>query len=175
MASIESIMANTQTANWIWTDDFTFEFINKNISLPGFQGFSPSEIWDMCTINVDTPQISATPNTVIIGGRYRYWVPMHSPINITVTFRDLKGMDLKEYFTKVWQSQLTGYYDNIISTIDVRDAYEKSIFHSDKILIDNISQSQFNNSNTQITEFSVSFITAEFDTGSVQNIGIENG
>jgi hypothetical protein len=133
-------MKNVQKANWIWTDDFKLFFYNSVIPLEAFQGFYADDIWDMCTINIDTAQLSAAPNDVVLAGKHRYWVPLQGTISITATFRDFVGMRLKEYFTKIWFAQQKYYFDEIKSTIRIFDAYGNIMFESDNILIDSISQ-----------------------------------
>jgi hypothetical protein len=164
-------MSNVQSASWIWTDDFRFFFSNNKVTLDNFQGYTGLDIWDMCIINIDTAQLSATPTDVVMAGKHRYWVPLQGTINITATFRDFEGMRLKEYFTKIWHKQQKEYFDVIKSTVKIFDAFENIIFESDHILIDSISQSQFDNANTQITEFSVVFSTGVYGTGEVKGIG----
>jgi hypothetical protein len=168
--SIDRIMTNIQKANWIWTDDFKFFFFNRQIPLAGFE-FYGDDIWDMCTINIDTAQLSSSPTDVVLAGKHRYWVPLQGTISITATFRDYEGMKLKEYFTKIWYAQQKEYFDDIKSTVKIFGAWDNILFESDHILIDSVSQTQFDNNNTQIAEFSVVFSTGVYSTAEVQGIG----
>jgi hypothetical protein len=50
----------------------------------------------------------------------------------------------------------------MVATITISDGCGTDIFKSEKILIDSVSQSQFDNSNSQILEFSVAFSTGDY-------------
>jgi hypothetical protein len=164
-------MKNIQTANWQWTDDFQFFFYNKE-SLK--TEFHPQDVWDMAVINIDTFETSASPEAVAIAGKYRYTVPMYNVFSMSITFRDLEGLQLKDYFMEIWKSQQTKYFDDVKSTIEIYSV-GNLIFKSDDVLIDNISQSQFNNSNTQIMEFTVLFTCTSFSTNKIKNFGKKAG
>jgi len=162
---INEIMKNTIKAEWTWTDDFTFFFYNKNYELHTLE-FNIQNIWDMCTINIDLPQVSANIESIVIGQEYRFWVPIHETFTFTVTFRDFKNMKLKEYFTNIWILQQSKYYDDIKSQVQII-AGEGIMYKSDEVLISNISQTQLDNANTQIAEFSVEFISKSLSNNTI--------
>jgi hypothetical protein len=160
-------MKNIQSSKWQWTDDFQFTLYNRETLDVGLH---PQDVWDMTITNIDTSEKSASPEAVAIGGKYRYSVPMYNVFSLTVTFRDLEGLQLKDYFMKIWKNQQTKYFDDVKSTIEIYSV-GNLIFKSDEVLIDNISPSQFNSSNTQIMEFTVVFTCSSFSTNKIKNFG----
>jgi len=154
---INNIMKNALNTNWTWTDDFSFFFTNREVQFPSMK-LSQEDIWDIAVINIDLPQVSAGVNSVVIGQEYRFWIPLHDVFTFTITFRDFEEMKLKEYFTEIWVKQQSKYYDDIKSTVQII-AGEGIMFKSDDVLITNISQTQLDNTNTQIAEFSVEFVS----------------
>jgi hypothetical protein len=164
---INDIVNNIKRNKWTWTDDFSFFFQNNAVQFPSTY-YNPQDIWDMCTINIDLPQMSSNIESVVIGQEYRFWVPLHDTFTFTITFRDMEQMKLKEYFTKIWTEQQKKYYDDIKSTVKIV-AGEGIMFESNDILISNISQSQLDNANTQIIEFSVEFIAKSFSNNTIKD------
>jgi len=164
---IHNILTNVISTKWTWTDDFSFFFYNKSVDFPNIS-LKPLEVWEMCTINVDLPQAGANVETVVIGQEYRFWVPLHDAFTFTVTFRDMEKMKLKEYFTEIWTKQQSEYYDNIKSKVKISGG-NGILFESSECLITNISQSQLDNSNTQIIEFSVEFISKSLSNNTTKD------
>jgi len=142
---------------------------NKQVNLPNI-GMSPQDYLDMSVINIDTPQISSPVDNILVAGSYRLTAKKFQVYTFSVTFRDTVGMPLKQYFTKVWMKQQTEYFDDIKTTIKL-SASGKNIFSSDDCLIDSISQSQFDNSNTQAAEFTVSFVSPFYTDSNIKKFG----
>ncbi len=169
---INNIMNNVLKTKWTWTDDFSFFFQNKE-PLPSTD-LNPQDLWDICVTNIDLPQVSASPQTIIMAQKLRVWVPMHEAFSITVNFRDKEKMFLKEYFTKIWAKQQNGYYDDVKSTLKII-AGDGTMFESEDVIISNISQSQLDNSNTQIIEFSVEFLAISLSNNTLKKFnGYQN-
>jgi hypothetical protein len=166
---INNIMQNVMSTKWSWTDDFEFFFYNNKVQLQNTP-VRPDDMWDMCVTNIDTSDAGSTNNAVVQAGKYRLTTQMYGTFSVTVTFRDIYGMELKNYFWKIWQEQQTAYFDEIKSTIKI-GLQGELFFESDECLIDNISQSQIDNSNTQIVEFSVQFICSSYKTNRLQYFG----
>ena len=169
MASVNDLIKTAMTTRWSLTDDFTFEFHNQKYQFTGSQ-YPTNDIWELCVNGVDIPQVTGTVETVLQGGEYRLYSRKFSPFRITVSFRDIEGMRLKEYFQKIWADQQTSYFDEIKSTVTV---YNRGIlvFQSQNCLIESVSQSQFDQSNNQIVEFSVEFVTPTITTKNLENFG----
>jgi len=165
---IHNILTNTLKTKWTWTDDFSFFFYNNLVEIPNDLNLSQAELWEMSVINIDLPQVGANVNTVVIGQEYRFWVSLHETFNFTVTFRDTEKMKLKEYFTRIWVKQQSEYYDDAKSTVKIV-AGEGIMYASSECLIQNISQTQLDNSNTQIAEFSVEFISKSLTNNTIED------
>jgi len=164
---INNIIKNTLHTNWTWTDDFEFFFQNNAVPFPA-TGLLPKDTWDMCVINVDLPQVSSSIETKIIAQKLRLNVPIHDAFTVTVTFRDVAQMKLKEYFTEIWALQQSEYFDDIKSVLQIRAGNGK-MFDSQDVLISSVSQSQLDNNNNQIIEFSVEFISVSYGNNTLVN------
>jgi hypothetical protein len=166
---IHKIMTNALNTKFSLTDDFQFTFGNKMFSIEG----SPlpiQELLEICTINVDVTALDAALDAQIMGGSYRIKVSRYQPFIINITFRDIYGLKLREYFTKIWMAQQTQYFDDIKSNIKI-SVENNVIFSSNDCLINNISQINFDNNNTQITEFTVSFTSPYMSNSNTSNFG----
>jgi hypothetical protein len=166
---INNTIRNAMRNRWALTDEFLFTFNNTKYHIdPG--ELTPQDFWDIHTMNIDTPQFSAGVNDIVIGGTRRLYTSLFDSFTISVTFRESEGMGLKEYFDKIWAAQGTYYFDEIKSTIQV-SSFGSTIFHSDDILISNISQTQLSYDNNQILEFTVSFVCTSFSTNTLGQFG----
>ena len=165
---IHSMLQNALNTKWIITDDFQFTFANPSVTISG--SLSPQDIWDISVINIDLPQVSANVNDFVVGGSRKLATSRFEKFTLSVTFRDIQDVKLKEYFTKIWMMQQTRYPDEIYSTITV-SSHETIMFHSNKCLIDTVSQSQLDNGNNQILEFTVQFSSPIFSNSSVADFG----
>jgi len=166
---IHNMIQNALGTEWTLTDDFQFTFANPSVQLDGGH-LPPQDLWDICVINIDTPQLTSNVNDYVVGGSRKFSVSRFEKFTISVTFRDVLGLKLKEYFTKIWMMQQTRYPDEIQSTLTV-SANQSIIFHSNKCLIDSVSQSQLDNSNTQILEFTVQFSSPIYSNSTVSEFG----
>jgi len=166
---INDIIQNIKNVKWTWTDDFDFFFQNRKINIQDIP-VQPGDLWDMCVMNIDIPQTSASNNSAIIAGKYRYYTSFYDTFTITVTFREIEKFSLRNYFHNIWIKQQTEYHDDIKSTLKIA-AQGEIIFESDDVLINSVSQIIMDNSNTQILEFTVEFSTAIFSTNKIKNFG----
>jgi hypothetical protein len=164
---INNIIKNTLKTKWTWTDDFSFFFQNTKVQFPGDMNLSPQDVWDMTVTNIDLPQVSAQVDSIVIAQKHRFWVPLHDTFTFTVNFRDVEKMKLKEYFTQIWAEQQTEYFDKVKSTVKII-AGEGVMFESSNVLISNVSQSQLDNTNTQIIEFSVEFVASDISNNTLK-------
>ncbi len=162
---INNIIKNALNTNWAWTDDFDFFFQNNKIKFPS--SLSPKDTWDVSVINIDLPQVSASIDTKVIAQKLRVSVPIHDIFTFTVTFRDVQQMKLKEYFTEIWALQQNEYFDDIKSVVIIR-AGNGVMFESQDVLISSVSQSQLDNSNNQIIEFSVEFVSVNYSNNTLK-------
>ncbi len=154
--AINDIVTNIYKAKFAIVDDFEFIFLNNTTKFTGIQGFTPEEVWKMCCINIDNPQLASGVGLSLHGGVWRQIAQRNETYTFSVNFRDFEGLELRKYFIKVWEKQQKGYYDDIVSHVQIK-IDKQMIFESSKVLISNISQVQFDNNNTQIAEFTISF------------------
>jgi len=167
---IHKIMTNALRADWAITDDFQVYLFNKKLDLDGIQGYTSQDILDMCIINLDIPTLQAQIDNTLVSGAWRIHAAKFQPFTMSVTFRDLNGLQLREKFTKVWMDQQREYFDDIKSEIRV-SVGNKDVFASDNMLISSVSQSQLDNNNTQAVEFTVEFISSTLSNAEVQDFG----
>lgn len=166
---INNMIRNAMRTEWALTDEFIFTFNNTKYSLGGTD-LKPQDIWDINTINIDIPQYSSSVNDVVMGGTRRIYSSLFDVFTLSVTFRDVSGMGLRNYFTKIWAAQTTNYFDDIKSTVQISSAGEV-VFHSDDCLVSDVSQIQLNNDNNQIVEFTVTFNCTSFSTNELGKYG----
>ncbi len=177
--SINKIMTNAMRTQWNITDDFSCLFFNRKYNLTEIAnkaGLSNAqELLDICIINIDMPQLSGDIEAVLVAGEYRLNAKKFQPFTITLTFRDILGLKLRDYFMNIWTSTQTEYYDDIKSSIEIAtansDQGKNLLFKSDDCLIASVSQVQLDNSNTQISEFSVEFQTAYYTNSDLNAFG----
>ena len=168
--SINTIMTNALKTSWQLTDDFQFIYNNKSIA-PDINSQLPwGDLLEICTISCDTPQVSADVQPYLIGGSYRIGSTKFQAFTFSVVFRDIKGMQLKNYFQKVWMAQQDSYFDEIKSHIKISIS-QNVMFESEDCLITSISQSQFDNGNTAAAEFTVEFMSPVMSSTYIKNFG----
>jgi hypothetical protein len=170
--SVNKIISNIVRANWNLTDDFSFMFVNnnENVEPPNMQGFQPLDIYDMSVINIDMPQVSGDLESILQGGEYRLVAKKFQPFTITVTFRDFLGLKLRDYFLRIYMLQQTEYQEKIKSFIEIRTK-DELLFESAECMIASVSQVQLDNSNTQISEFSVEFHSPYYTNTDTKEFG----
>jgi len=167
---VSNIIKNIKSTEWAITDDFMFTFNNPAVPLSLDTGVSPQDIWDMCVINIDTPQISADVSSSILGGTYKLYTRRFNLYTLSTTFRDVAGMGLKSYFTQILFKQQSMYFDEIKSSINV-SINGQIVYASNDVLITDVSQSQFDNNNNQIAEFTVTFTAPYFSNKDITDYG----
>ena len=159
---IDNIMRNAMNASWQLTDDFDFEYRNasgkKPIAPAAGISLNGQDIFDMCVKNIDMPQLSADVEEINTGGEFRLVAKKFQPFTISVTFRDVLSLQLRDYFIDIWEDQQNTYPVNIFSIITIT-SLRNLIFHTEHALITSVSQVQLDNSNSQIAEFTVEFKT----------------
>jgi len=159
---INSILENALIAPWCLTDDFSFYYSNNMMPFEGIAGLSPNDSLDIAVINVDTPQLSADVTTTLVAGRWRTHSTKFQPFTFSVTFRDVAGMPLKNFFINVWAQQQKEYFDDAKSTVKISSA-GSTVFSTEYALISSVSTSQFDNNNTAVAEFTVEFLSPTYD------------
>ena len=169
--SINRIMRNALSTKWTKTDDFSFLFYNRFRPLTvKNSGMSIGDVFDMCVINVDLPQLGSSAESVIIGGEYRIYNAKFEPFTFSVTFRDFGSLDLRTYFSAVWMDAQRGYFDDVKSHIKI-STQNNVVFESRDCLITGVSQVQMDNSNSQVAEFTVEFSSPYYSDSQIKDFG----
>jgi len=166
---IHNIMSNALKANWCIVDDFQLYIHNAKVEMK-VADMQPQDVLDLCAISVDTPQLSSDVTPTLVAGTYRIHNTKFQPFTFSVTFRDVAGLQLKEYFTDIWMKQQLEYFDDIKTEVRL-STNQTEIFKSDDCLISSISQSQFDNANTQVSEFTVEFLSPHYSNSKVHDFG----
>jgi len=167
---IHKIMSNALRADWSVTDDFQVYIHNEKLDIDGIQGFTSQDILNMCVINVDLPMMQGIVNNTLVAGGWRIHAANFQPFTLTVTFRDLNGLKLRERFAKVWMDQQLEYFDDIKSEVKI-SVGQSDVFSSNNLLISSVSQSQLDNGNNQVVEFTVEFVSSTLSNTAVKDFG----
>ena len=161
--NISDLSNNINSKNWTLTDNFTIQIDND------IQGNRiTQEDWNISTISVSLPELSAGESEAILGGEYRLNSKIQDLFRFTITFRDYDQLKIRSYFENKFILQQLEYPDAISTNIriDYVEDYGKSegikIFET-SALITNISGTTFNNSESNIQEFTVSFSSTSYN------------
>jgi len=131
-----------------WKDDVDGRDINLNI------------------VSIDTPQFTNQNIEVYVGDQWRIHNGRDELYRFSMTFRDQDQMKLYKKFVTAYQFQKSQYLEDCKSYItlwkdaDYMDEVDKKLFDFEEVMIDSVSQLQFNNTTeAQIAEFTVQFKT----------------
>ena len=166
--SINTIMLNAMNTDFQQINDFKFIFGNVKFTLDSV--LSNEDIWDICAMTVDTAATVSNVQPTLLGGSYRIHTAKYQPFTFSVSFRDVLGLDLKRYFTKIWQAQQRQYFDDIKSSVAL-SVEGVLMFQSYDCLIASISPVQMDNSNIAIAEFTVEFISPYHSSADFADFG----
>jgi len=115
-------------------------------------------------INIDTPEFTNQNIEAYIGDRWVIHNGRDELYRFSMTFRDQDQLKYYKMFTTVYLLQKSSYFDDVKSVITLnKDAdyigeMDNTIFQFNDVMIDAVSQLQFNNTTeAQIAEFSVTF------------------
>ena len=167
---LEDIIHEAYTTDWVLSDEFRIEIdSDKNII--------PQETWNMSTVSFSTPELSAPEGDTVIGGERRLTSRLYDLFRFNVVFRDIGRVNLRRYFEKKFALQQKLYPKDIETTIsiyhvkgDLENGIMTKVF-STSALITNISGANYNNSESSIQEFTVSFSATKFDTEDLEGFG----
>jgi len=164
---VEDIVQNIYNANWVLSDEFEIEIDNP--------GEIKQEVWNMCVVSFSMPELSSAVGSSVLGGIRKLTSRMYDTFIINITFRDIGHTKLRKYFERKFALQQKMYYDQISTKIglfhiDSSEGSRRKLF-SAEALITNISGLTFNNAESNIQEFTVSFSTGSFSTDELLNFG----
>jgi len=109
-------------------------------------------------------------DATVMANTYRISTGQFDSFTFDITFIDLEGNPLRNYFSMLWMAQQTRYFDEIKSEVEISNGGTQ-IFKSTECLITNISTLQLANDNTQINEFTVSFKSPIFSNSDIEGFG----
>lgn len=150
---IDDIVSKAYSTNWVLSDEFVV-----SIDPTKDNGISQEE-WNMAVVSMTSPELSAQEGDIVLGGARRVTSRIQDVFRFTITFRDFDQNKLRSYFETKFALQQKLYPEDIETEITVRhftNDVGSPIFNT-KALITNISGANFNNSESSIQEFTVSF------------------
>ena len=174
--TINDVSQKILTKNWDFTDDFKFIYFN-NFALSYFTNedsnitlLDIARMFEESVISVEQPILSSQERDTTLGGRKFTNVKQYELFRFVVKFRDFEGGTLRRFFTKLWIAQQYKYPEEIESHIQI-NINGVVLFSSTKCLISQISSQTFDNTNTGISEFDVTFVTPEFSDAEIKDFG----
>jgi len=165
--SVSQIMTSMKNTNWTLTDDFSLLVIPSN---PDFAiekviqdlPADPTTFFKSTVVSVEIPAV--TPNTQIehyVGGEYIVQNSIPQVFRFTARFRDINNGELRRWFELLFaHSQFSFGEECYLNVIVMDNKFNKMIFNSSKVLIDNVSAVTYDTNNTNVLEFDISFKTA---------------
>lgn len=172
MELADALMKAYET-KWSYINTFSvqIQFAQKIASFISWEKEDEESI-NINVVSVDTPQFSNQSIEIFQGDRWRIHSGRDELYRFSITFRDQDQMLYYKKFLTAYFFQQRHYFDDCKMSISLfKDAdhkieISKSLFHFKDVMIDSISQLQFNNTTeAQIAEFTVQFKCAlpEFD------------
>lgn len=115
-------------------------------------------------VSIDTPQFSNQSIEVYVGDRWKMHSGRDELYRFSITFRDQDQLKYYKKFLTAYFLQKRHYFDDVKMNVtlfkdpDYWGEKEKKLFEFENVMIDSVSQLQFNNTTeTQIAEFTVQF------------------
>jgi len=165
----KNIITNILNTNWDLTDDYTFFIYNDFLHTRGSNELNDENL-QKSIISVEVPVLSSQEVDTVIGGIRRTGVKIQEQFRLVIKFRDFGGGHLKSHFTKLFAAQQYMYFDDIKSTIRIT-ANNEIQFYSENCIITQISAQTYDNNNSNISDFDVTFISPSFTDKHIMNLG----
>ena len=173
MQSISNIIKQASLTKWNLTDDFDLFFSNTKINVNDVLNEVNNNIFDLCTISLSMPSMSAPEIDDVLGGERRIGVRMHEAFRFNIRLRDLYGGKLREYFSLIWIAQQYEYFDDIKNTVKITQG-DYIIFESNDAIITGVSGISYDNNNTAIGEFEINIVAKKFSSDLIVSYGASN-
>lgn len=150
---------------WAYVNTFTVQmhFSEKIANYIGWNSLNEFDI-NLNIISIDTPQLTNQQIEAYVGDRWKIQNGRDELYTFSMTFRDQDQLELYTKFVKAYFYQKFHYFDDVKMTITLyKDAdyvseVSKKIYNFEDVMINSISQMQFNNTTeAQIAEFTVDF------------------
>lgn len=168
---LEDIINNAYSADWVLSDEFLIEIDLK-------AGVVSQDIWNMSVVSFSSPELSAPEKEAVIGGVRKLTSQLQDLFRFNIVFRDVGQVDLRRYFEKKFALQQKLYPSQIETTISIyhirgslESEQDKTLVFSTSALITNISGATWNNAESNIQEFTVSFSSGSFNSEDLWGFG----
>lgn len=164
---LDDIVSKAYNTNWVLSDEFIVEID------PSKPNDITQDEWNMAIISMTTPELSSQTSDLVLGGSRRITSRIQDVFRFTITFRDFDQNKLRSYFETKFALQQKLYPEDIETEIIVRHLKKDigSIIFSTRALITNISGANFNNSESGIQEFTVSFSSSWITNNNIPFFG----
>ena len=173
--AIEDIVANVRATAWQRTDNFDVSIESKQQYLDVeniIKGEKKSIIWHKSIVSMSLPGISTPANEKFLGGEWVIGTQKPEVFRWSIRFRDFNGGDLRRWFMTQQVFMQYNYVEDSYITFKVqtRDS-ETTIFESEKVLIESVSEASFENGANAISEFSVEFKSPTYSDELLKDFG----
>jgi hypothetical protein len=165
----KDIVQSVMTTSWDISDDFEV-YISNNYLIEKNINILDEENMKKSVISVQLPTMSAQEDEAVIGGLRRVMLRQSELFRFVIRFRDYEGGLLRKYFTAMWAAQQYKFPDEVSSAITIT-MQGSLMFYSGDCLITQISEQSYDNTNTGISEFDVTFVTPSFTDEFIVNFG----
>lgn len=130
----------------------------------GWNGKADEENINLNIISIDTPQLSNSNIESYVGDKWRLHNGRDEVYRFSITFRDQDQLKYYKMFSTAYLFQKARYFNDVKMIItlfkegDYFDEGDVQIYDFHDVMIDSVSQVQFNNTTeAQIAEFTVQF------------------
>lgn len=157
---LHSIMVDVHKKNWDLVNVFSVQFLGKGITDAGINDNAFNDAIASSIISVDTPQFNSQNIESFMGGRWYINNGRDEVYRFSMTFRDFNDLSLYRSFTKMYLRQRHYFFNDVEFSVTISGG-SAEIYKFEETIIDSLSQIQFNNNTeSQITEFTVQFKTS---------------
>ena len=165
-------IANTP---WTLTDEFTFIYHNKLIPIDkmNIMTSTSQDAINASIMSVSVPELTSAEIENVSGGERRSGVKMNEFFRFEAKFRDQDALKMRRYFEKIWMAQQYEYFNDIKSHVIVTHRGVQ-VFWTSSALITGISAVEFNNETTAIGEFTLQFVSRNYNDNDITGFGDSN-
>jgi len=170
---INNLFQEIQNTNWNLTDDFKvyINTANEKLSVDNILE-NTNMIWEKSVISIDIPPLSAPPMEQYLGGEWRIGSTKPEIFRFSMRFRDFNNGELKRYFETLFAYSLYNYpKDSFINIKVTNNSGDVLIFSSERILIEQVSETQYTSGDSNISEFSIQFRTPIYSDAFINGLG----
>jgi hypothetical protein len=172
---INTLIKDIQNTKWNITDDFKVHINHKNDKLEVtkiLDNVRADTIWNKSVLTVDIPPISSPMMEHYLGGEWRIGVSKPEVFRFSMRFRDFDNGNLRRYFETVWTYSLYNYPEDSYLNLKITNRADNiELFSSEKILIENVSETQYDTQNPGVSEFTVSFRSPIYSDHFIKELG----